>query len=425
MNIISQVQVSHVEQPDILCWQPATSGQCTSKEAYRLLATQHQQPIPQKGSRAFPPQVLNLLQVVWKHKTLQPKYKTFSWRLLRQALATGERAGKYSSHISKYCSTCGLLETDAHLFFECTFARAVWFAGSIPLCSSNLPGGQQGVQAQLLHLLPPSTSPTNLQQIIITIWHLWKARNDKRFDRKNWTAMQVHWATKAVLKDAQVNDEPPLPLSLPPLSLDRNLTNRSARTTNRSTVSLLPCTSESMCRRTSFTDAALPLSHQVNMPNRAGIGVFITMPGAACPTIAAIATAQHAASALQAEAMAILLASKMLKALNFTEITYATDSQILANTLQQDDFVLHPGEWRLRPLLYEFKNNNKLINYSVIKVHRDNNTSAHQLAASAIRSSASSQCVYSCSHVAHNQQCPVLDALQSVVDPKLCILFLN
>ncbi|GJN38339.1 hypothetical protein PR202_gb27369 [Eleusine coracana subsp. coracana] len=166
-----------------------------------------------------------------------------------------------------------------------------------------------------------STNKSSIQQIIITIWHLWKARNDKRFNRKNWTAMQVHWATKAVLKDAQVNDEPPIPLSLPPSSRDRNLTNRSARTTNPSTVPPLPCTSESMCRRTCFTDAALPLSHQVNMPNRARIGVFITVPGAACPTIAAMATAQHAASPLQAEAMAILLASKMLKALNFTEIS--------------------------------------------------------------------------------------------------------
>lgn len=32
------------------------------------------------------------------------------WRLLRQAMATGERAGKYSTHIDKNCKICGVLK---------------------------------------------------------------------------------------------------------------------------------------------------------------------------------------------------------------------------------------------------------------------------------------------------------------------------
>ena len=39
--------------------------------------------------------------------TTQPLIKAFTWRLIRRALATAERAAKYSTHIDEYCTNCG------------------------------------------------------------------------------------------------------------------------------------------------------------------------------------------------------------------------------------------------------------------------------------------------------------------------------
>jgi hypothetical protein len=36
----------------------------------------------------------------WRSKSIPPLIKTFTWRLIRRALATAERASRYSSHIN-------------------------------------------------------------------------------------------------------------------------------------------------------------------------------------------------------------------------------------------------------------------------------------------------------------------------------------
>jgi len=89
---------------------------------------------------------MDFLKKVWAHKSLPPSIKTFTWRLIRRAIATGARAGKLSAKISKYCNTCNMLENDSHLFFHCTFARAVWFSSKTHLRTSILPLEQDGVQ---------------------------------------------------------------------------------------------------------------------------------------------------------------------------------------------------------------------------------------------------------------------------------------
>ncbi|GJN38400.1 hypothetical protein PR202_gb27436 [Eleusine coracana subsp. coracana] len=59
--------------------------------------------------------------------------------------------------------------------------------GTMPIRLSLLPGGQEGIQAQITHLLSPSATQDLVKLVITTMWQLWKARNDKRFNKHNWS----------------------------------------------------------------------------------------------------------------------------------------------------------------------------------------------------------------------------------------------
>ena len=133
VQIISQVVTVDSQHQDILRWTPARKGDCSTKNIYRFLRSQDQVQLPLTGSRSLQQQANQILQRMWKLKNLPPLIKTFTWRLIRRALATGCQAARYSTHIDEHCSVCGLTETDAHLFFHCDFARAVWFSATPPL----------------------------------------------------------------------------------------------------------------------------------------------------------------------------------------------------------------------------------------------------------------------------------------------------
>jgi len=79
------------------------------------------------------------------------------------------------------------------------------------LQTHTLPHEDDGVQLILSTFIPDSIENTLLQKILITLWHIWKARNDKRFARKNWTIWQVHHAVAAHIttatSEAHISDE--------------------------------------------------------------------------------------------------------------------------------------------------------------------------------------------------------------------------
>ena len=138
-----------------------------------------------------------ILQNVWKSKVIPPLLKTFAWRLIRRALATGERAGGYSTNIDKHCSYCGQIENDVHLFFKCHLPSQVWAASTPPLPTHSISEQEDGVQTALPLLISPTPSDDTLCNTLFTLWYLWKARNDNRFQRKTWTSFQVRKAAQA------------------------------------------------------------------------------------------------------------------------------------------------------------------------------------------------------------------------------------
>lgn len=155
-------------EPDILCWKPVSSGICSTKSAYKMLATEEAVRNPSN----IPMQVLQILKHVWADKTIQPRVKTFAWRLLRLALGTACRIHKIISTIDENCSCCGRPEDDKHLFFDCSFTRAVWFASPIGLRADALPQSRHGLHSQVAAILQRGPSQTTAGTIFSIMWCL-------------------------------------------------------------------------------------------------------------------------------------------------------------------------------------------------------------------------------------------------------------
>ena len=100
----------------MLCWGLTPNGICSSKSAYKL-CLQDIHANPRNAPSHVSLQVKNLLKMIWKQKLMIPRVQTFAWRLLRKALPTGLRAGRFSIHISELCCRCGQQENEIHLFF--------------------------------------------------------------------------------------------------------------------------------------------------------------------------------------------------------------------------------------------------------------------------------------------------------------------
>jgi hypothetical protein len=172
METLLQITTIAGDQPNILCWKLTPDGRCTSKSAYKMLATEEAtSTLPTN----IPSQVIQIFRKVWADKTMQPRVKTFAWRLFRLALGTASRIHRIIPSIKQTCSRCGLIENDAHLFFECSFARAVWLVSSVGLITHALPSSGWGVHLQVATLMQQAPNQETVNQIFSIMWCIWKS----------------------------------------------------------------------------------------------------------------------------------------------------------------------------------------------------------------------------------------------------------
>jgi hypothetical protein len=99
------------------------------------------------------------------------------------ALATAKRAEIFTSNIDKHCAFCGSIENYAHLFFLCDLPQQVWANFNTPLSTHLINPDLDGVQHIIPHLFSTNPTEENLTQTLLLLWHIWKARNDHRFQR--------------------------------------------------------------------------------------------------------------------------------------------------------------------------------------------------------------------------------------------------
>ena len=433
-NSIRNIVPVPSESADTIKWKPSTKGECSTKEAFKFLNKQLQVQLPSQGSRSITPGAMHILRRVWKQRYVLSNIKNFLWRLIRRALATGERAGKLSLKIEAHCAHCGITETDSHLFFHCDFSRAVWFSARPSLKSSFLLIEHDGVQVALESLITPCTSDQTMLRILMTLWYIWRARNDLRFRKQKWSVMQVHYAVQAHINTMisafknegdQHNQIHEVVAQLSTPSQVKNLRsagnhndvgalgNHNMVTSKSGQVEQqLPSLFEgAKC----YTDASLVPDDESLEERHAGLGIFIRDPRKNLKLFIRV-HAKICSSVLMAEALAMSLASKISARLDLDKINYFTDNLILASYLNGGNME-SPSDWRIKPYTQIFINNGKNRDTRVLKIDRRLNITAHSLATQAFKTPEllSGTMDFICNNPTHKPECLLYEALKDVI----------
>ncbi|XP_060962207.1 uncharacterized protein LOC133032318 [Cannabis sativa] len=122
---------------------------------------------------------------IWKwiwDPGLHPRLSIILWKALSDALPTGHRLATFTSF---GCCLCGNdVEDTIHLFKDCAFAKAIWFAGLFPVSVDRIVCNSM---AQFLEILVPMLASTPRLEVITYVGcvfqQIWKCRNKVKFKR--------------------------------------------------------------------------------------------------------------------------------------------------------------------------------------------------------------------------------------------------
>jgi len=223
--------------------------------------------------------------------------------------------------ISKFCSRCGNIENDEHLFFHYDFSRAVWFHSPMGIKSDCL----HGSCAQMLNFLVHNLfSNEQVDLVFYILWFIWKARNDHRFNNKSWSIHSVISQAKAAQKaqyDAYDVEEEICIIGSPNLPCpDRQEYH--------------PFTSLCCCR----TDASF------HHDSYSGLGVYISDHGNW--SLQVQAKTNIADSAIHAEALSLNLGAIICSKLQLANCRFLMDCEPLVSYIHDPSSGL--PDWRIR-----------------------------------------------------------------------------
>lgn len=170
--------------PDVFRWNLLESGKFSVGSMYKALI---QPSIPVDNNKK-----------IWKMK-IPLKTKIFAWYLRRGVILTKDNLVKRNWHGCTKCVFCHHDETIKHLFFQCSFARTIWsliqMASGIypPTSVANIFGNWLfGIDVKYRILIRVGA--------LAVIWSLWLCRNDKVFNNKASSFLQVIYRSTALLR---------------------------------------------------------------------------------------------------------------------------------------------------------------------------------------------------------------------------------
>ena len=277
-------------------------------------------------------------------------------------------------------------------------------------------------------LLTSNHPQINVNSFYTFLWCIWKSRNDARFGKRSGTPFQVFAAASAIMQGINLEVADPS---------QKNATICFAGTTapgvdsmqaqDLSAQQTLPTPGRTIARVEDisgpivFSDASWTLGAD-NRPTIAGLGIFVQMStDRRCSRLCISAISEPVTSAIQAEALSLMLAYQIAHILHLQEPTFLTDSLTLANDLASQDMLLAPGHWSIRPQLAQIACSPAFEVSRIFHINRRCNFRAHHQAKLALKvqsTSFSLRCLDSGSNTCLNAE---ITALSCILKCKLVV----
>jgi hypothetical protein len=260
----------------------------------------------------------------------------------------------------------------------------------------------------LLKLNHPHAS---LQNILTFMWCTWKSRGDCLFGRKKGEPHQININAQALLNNMKLFPSDQAPMNKLSKTNSRNIQDYVQ---GQSIPTDLLITGPRI-----FSDAAW----KKNKP-RTGIGVFIQADDDQGRQISAMIQilAPKAASALQAETMALSLAILLSGIINIYRPTMLTDNSNLAKAVASRKIDCHLIHWNCRQDIAQILSMTAISQASIFHINRNLNGVAHCCARQALINPTKDASL-TCSSAAHRASpCPIISALRNFIKPGFVIL---
>jgi ribonuclease HI len=295
------------------------------------------------------------------------------------------------------------------------------------------------MQLALPLLISTNPSDSTLSKTLFTLWYIWKARNDNRFNRKTWSAFQVHQAAMAHMQTflSMVTEHDEAGPTVPHSNQRQQQVDHQHQVTGLTQEvpqhhqnppamldNLLVPIPSLLDGTRCYTDASTAPDNQAHDPRDAGLGIFIVNNQVNPPLSIFIKAAMRSSSSvLMAESAAMALAAKVLEKLQLQQATILSDNQQLVNFLNGTDLA-HPPDWRIKPYTQLIHASVHTTSTCIRRINRRQNQMADSLASQALSAIQCNQLIFDgvCAHIAHDLECYVLMALNNVTINDVMVL---